>query len=47
MPSTQAHTAKVFSFWLEQQPFFLDNVRRRCARPGTAAASRDLLGKNK
>jgi hypothetical protein len=33
MPSTQAHTAKVFSFWLERQPFFLDNVRRRRVRP--------------
>jgi hypothetical protein len=46
MPSTQADTAKVFSFWLERQPFFLDNVRRRCA-PRHRAASRDQLGKNK
>ena len=46
MPFTQAHAAKIFPFFLEPQPLFLDNVRRRHARPGIARHPRDRLGKN-
>ena len=36
MPFTQAQAAKIFLFFLEPQPLFLDNVMRRPTRPCVA-----------